>query len=53
MQSGVRNFFLRLYIKYGRKVVVNSRDCNKSHEHLITFSTYTLKRACIADSIEV
>ena len=40
-------------LSMAEKVVVTLRDCDKSHEHLITFSTYTLNRACIADSIEV
>ena len=45
--------FLACTLSMAEKVVVTLRDCDKSHEHLITFSTYTLNRACIADSIEV
>ena len=47
--------FLACTLSMAEKVVVimTLRDCDKSHEHLVTFSTYTLNRACIADSIEV
>ena len=45
--------FLACTLSMAEKVVVTLRDCDKFHEHLITFSTYTLNRACIADSIEV